>query len=379
MGRELAMIYLASLETKTDDKLSGYYPIKTRTELDVTVSQTGSFNRVIIRKDFAEINFTPSGLAEYIEQVKAMNPNVIIELEPDVEAYSSNTFVNVLKGINDIDELIDAAFNKEQEFFGTIRELLDQKIDVNDKLTQAANTIALQQTTNDQLRREIEDLQHQLDIERTNKLYLKNALDTIVGRINFQYGAQIDKKRLFYTDRNQYDKVIYIKEMTRVQYVDSLVYYLQQILKIIHTIPVRVLCIESFYATGKVSLYPNMVPHYSLKEKDVINNDILMLGVQPKLLKDILRNPSNISILIVLDRGGYVVPHIVGDNVEYFYTVSDVKDKPDKVPNARCISYSGSTLNIPLIQGFEDMDPSKKMSMYSSMPIIKKIIEVLNV
>lgn len=373
------MIYLASLETRTDDKLSGYYPIKTRTELDVTVSQTGSFNRVIIRKDFAEINFTPSGLAEYIEQVKAMNPNVIIELEPDVEAYSSNTFVNVLKGIDDIDELIDAAFNKEQEFFDTIRELLDQKIDVNNKLTQAANTIALQQTTNDQLRREIEDLQHQLDIERTNKLYLKNALDTIVGRINFQYGAQIDKKRLFYTDRNQYDKVIYIKEMTRVQYVDSLVYYLQQILKIIHTIPVRVLCIESFYATGKVSLYPNMVPHYSLKEKDVINNDILMLGVQPKLLKDILRNPSNISILIVLDRGGYVVPHIVGDNVEYFYTVSDVKDKPDKVPNARCISYSGSTLNIPLIQGFEDMDPSKKMSMYSSMPIIKKIIEVLNV
>lgn len=373
------MIYLASLETRTDDKLSGYYPIKTRTELDVTVSQTGSFNRVIIRKDFAEINFTPSGLAEYIEQVKLMNPNVIIELESDVEAYSSNTFVNVLRSLKTVDDVIYTAINREQEFFNTLQELLDEKIDVNDKLTQAANTIALQQTTNDQLRREKEDLEHQLEIERNNKLYLHSALNTIVGRINFQYGTQIDKKRLFYTDRNQYDKVIYIKELTRVQYVDSLVYYLQQILKIIHTIPVRVLCIESFYATGKVSLYPNLVPHYCLKEKDVISNDILMLGVQPKLLNDILRNPSNISILIVLDRGGYIVPHIIGDNVEYFYTVSDEKEKPDNVPNARCISYAGSTLNIPLIPDFEEMDPSKKMSMYSSMPIVKKIIEVLDV
>lgn len=373
------MIYLASLETKTDDKLSGYYPLKTRTELDVVVAQTGSFNRIIVRKDFAELNFTPSGLAEYIEQVKLMNPNVIIELEPDVESYSANTFINVLRGVQNIDDLISMALHKEQEFFSTLKELLDQRIDVNDKLTQAANTIALQQTVNDQLRREKEDLEHQLQIERTNKQYMQNALNTIVGRINFQYGTQIDKKRLFYTDRNQYDKIIYIKELTRVQYVDSLVYYLQQILKIIHTIPVRVLCIESFYATGNVQLYPNLVPHYSLKEKDVINNDILMLGIQPKLLKDILRNPSNISILIVLDRGGYIVPHVIGDNVEYFYTVSDVKDKPENVPNARCISYAGNTLNIPLIPDFEEMDPSKKMALYSSMPIVKKIIEVLNV
>lgn len=373
------MIYLASLETRTDDKLSGYYPIKTRTDLDITVTQTGSFNRIIIRKDFAEKNFTPTGLAEYIEQVKLMNPNVIIELEPDVELYSTNSFVNVLRGIDSAEELIDAAIGHERQFFDTIQELLDIKIDVNAKLTQAANTIALQQTTNDQLTREKEDLEHQLTIERTNKQYLQNALNTIVGRINFQYGAQIDKKRLFYTDGHQYDKVIYIKELTRVQYVDSLVYYLQQILKIIHTIPVRVLCIEGFYATGKVELYSNLVPHYSLKEKDVISNDILMLGIQPKLLKDILRNPSNISILIVLDRAGYVVPHIIGDNVEYFYTVSDLKDKPENVPNARCISYASETLNIPLIPDFEGMDPSKKMALYSSMPIIKKIIEVLNV
>lgn len=371
------MIYLASLKPEINDKLSGYYHIKTITELNKVVVQTMKFNKIIIRKDFVESNFTPVGFSEYINQIRLINPNISIVLEEGIE-FNNDSVINDLKELNSIDDIISMLFYNEKEFFNSFKELVSKKIDTNDKLTKAANVIALQQIENDKLRREKEDLEHQLEIERKNKQYIKNALSTIIGRINFQYGVKIDENRLFYTDDNMYNKILYIKELTRVQYVDSLVYYLQQILKIIYGIPVRILCIESFYATGKVELY-NFIPHYKLKEKDVISSDILMLGVQPKLLKDILKNPSNISILIILDRCGYIVPHVIGDNVEYFYTVSDLGDKPENIPNARCISYSMDALNIHYIKGFSDMDASKKLSLYSSMKIVKDIIKTLEV
>lgn len=45
------MIYSASLVEQTEDKLNGYYPIKTREDLDKVVAQVDSSNRIIIRQD----------------------------------------------------------------------------------------------------------------------------------------------------------------------------------------------------------------------------------------------------------------------------------------------------------------------------------------
>ena len=105
--------------------------------------------------------------------------------------------------------------------------------------------------------------------------------------------------------------------------------------------------------------------------------DILMMGMQPKLMTDILKNPSNISLLIVLDRCGYIAPHIKGENVEYLYTVSDVEDIPKEVPRSRIISYQEDTLYIPLVENFQELDKGERISKYSSMEIIKQIVSLI--
>ena len=141
--------------------------------------------------------------------------------------------------------------------------------------------------------------------------------------------------------------------------------------------PTRVLCIEGYYAEGKIDQYPQLKPHHNLIERDVLKGDILMLGMQPKLMQDILKNASNISILIVLDRGGYAVPHISGDNVEVIYTVSDLKDKPEWIPNGRCISYSNDSLFIKYLKDFDKMDITTRIGAYSSMSIMKKLVQLI--
>ena len=141
--------------------------------------------------------------------------------------------------------------------------------------------------------------------------------------------------------------------------------------------PTRILVVESYYATGKIPLYPNLTPHHELIERDVIKGDILMFGMQPNIMEDILKNASNISILIVLDRAGYAVPHISGDNVEMLYTVSDLKDIPSDVPLGRVISYSEQTQFIKYIKDFDRMDASARIGEYSSMSIVKNIINLV--
>ena len=102
-----------------------------------------------------------------------------------------------------------------------------------------------------------------------------------------------------------------------------------------------------------------------------------MLGMQSRLMEDILKNTTKTSILIVLDRGGFEVPHIYGDNVEYLFQYSDIKDKPETVPSMRCITYDDSTLSIPYIEGYDDMNITDRISKYSSMPITKAIVEMI--
>lgn len=371
------MIYSASLAESIDDKLHGYYPIKTREELDKIVAQVDTTNRVIIRSDFAETYFTPASLVNYISNVSLINTNVIIQLDENTEKYNVNDYFSKMLRCENIDELLSLVIHNEKQFFSCYHEVFTQVDELQSALVEAGSAIARQQEVNDSLSRKIEELEHQLKVERSNKQFVSSQLNTLVARINYQYNKGIDKSRMFYTDRNKFDKVLYIKETTRVQYVDSLIYYLSEIIKVIYNMPVRVLCIESYYAMDKVRLYSNFVPHYELKERDVISGNVLMLGVQPKLLEDILKNPSNISILIVLDRGGYQVPHVIGDNVEYFYTVSDKKDALEGLPDARIISYDKTTLNIPVIDKFDSLDPSVRMTKYSSLPIVKKLIEVI--
>lgn len=102
-----------------------------------------------------------------------------------------------------------------------------------------------------------------------------------------------------------------------------------------------------------------------------------MSGYQPKLMTDILKNSNHVHYLIILDRGGYHVPHVSGGNVSTVYTASDVKDVPKNVSMKDVITYEEATLNIPYIEGFDEMSPEIKIQKYSSMPIMKGLISML--
>lgn len=371
------MIYLASLVEETDDKLEGCTIIKTKAELNRVVADNRAANRVKIRRGFAQEFFTPSGLLAFVENAKALNRNLVIELDEASEILTLERFKEKLRLARSTDELISLAAMYPKEFKDTVAVLARSDLDVQGELLAASNRVSRLQATVEAQRREMEELKHSVELEQKNKYAATSRLESLIKRINYQYGVGVDERRLFELSGNRFDKIVYVKEYSRVQYMDSFLYYLKEILKILYSMPTRMLVIESFYGSLYPRMYPGLVPHFKLKERDVIAGDILMLGIQPHLMEDILKNSSNVSILIVLDRGGYQAPHLHGGNVTYFYSASDVGDLPEGIPNSRIISYSEDTLFIPLIKGFEKMDSSERVSRYSSMEITKHVIKII--
>lgn len=371
------MMYLASLEEEMKDKVDGYKFVHTKTELDRIVANNTVANKVVIRQDFAHEFFTPTGLMSYIENVRKVNFNIVIELDIQDAIITNDVIIQKMARCKDISEMVQLMLYHDVEFTDTLNQLIDKYMSNKNEMLEFSNQVARLQSIVEQQKAELEEKDYLISNELANKLQYQSKLNALVSRINYQYNKGIDESKLFTVDKNSYDKVLYIKEITRVQYTDSLVYYLQEILKTLYSMPTRVVCIENYYADGKIPQYPNLVPHHKLIERDVLSGDILMLGMQPNLMQDILKNSSNISILIILDRGGYSVPHVRGDNVEMLYTVSDLADKPEDVPNGRVISYSENTLFIKYIKDFEKMDMSERLSAYSSMHIVKCIVDLL--
>ncbi len=371
------MTYLASLTEEMADKVQGYYPIKTKEDLDIVVCNNRQNNTVIIRRDFATKYFTPSGLQQYIENVKAFNRNVDIKLDEKSLVMTMPRMISKLAEVNDPEEYSDLLCTYPKEFLDAMKFLLRDESMHQKELLNASGDVSRLQAIIDEYANDKADLAHKLDVEQENKFFVQTKLSTLVNRINFQYNADVDEKTMFVQNEHKYDKILYFKEITRVQYMDSFIYYLKEILKVLYSMPARLLVIEGYYASGKERLYPGLVPHHKLTEEDVLSNDVLMLGMQPKLMHDILQNPSNISILIVLDRAGFISPHIRGKNIEYFYTASDRSDIPDNVPNSRIISYKDDTLFIPMIEGYDKLDDGQRISKYSSLEIVKNIISMV--
>ena len=371
------MTYLASLTEEMADKVQGYYPIKTKEDLDIVVCNNRQNNTVIIRRDFATKYFTPSGLQQYIENVKVFNRNVDIKLDEKSLVMTMPRMISKLAEVNDTEEYSDLLCTYPKEFLDAMRFLLRDESMHQKELLNASGDVSRLQAIIDEYANDKADLAHKLNVEQENKFFVQTKLSTLVNRINFQYNADVDEKTMFVQNEHKYDKILYFKEITRVQYMDSFIYYLKEILKVLYSMPARLLVIEGYYASGKERLYPGLVPHHKLTEEDVLSNDVLMLGMQPKLMHDILQNPSNISILIVLDRAGFISPHIRGKNIEYFYTASDRSDIPDNVPNSRIISYKDDTLFIPMIDGYDKLDDGQRISKYSSLEIVKNIISMV--
>lgn len=371
------MMYLASLDEATKDKVDGYKFIHTKSELDCIVVDNLQSNKVVIRRDFAHEYFTPSGIKAYIDNVRKINPNIIIELDKSVNTITQDSFIDKLAACRNLDEVIMLQGAHEKEFMDALEHLVKGERTDRNSMLEYANQISRLQSIIEGLQSELKEKEFSMRTEIENKLSYQSKFHALISRINYQYNVNVDKNKMFHVDENSYDKILYIKEISRVQYTDTLIYYLKEILKVLYGLPTRVVVIEGYYANGKIPQYPNYVPHHELIERDVIKGDILMLGMQPNIMQDILKNSSRVSILIVLDRGGYSIPHISGDNVEVMYTVSDLRDIPEGVPYGRVISYSDQTNFIKFIKDFDSLDTSARLSQYSSMKVVKNLIELI--
>lgn len=372
------MEYLCTTNITTDDKLSNKNFISTIKELNKVVVDNKSHHKVVIRRDFIDEYFPYNQLSTYIKDIAKINPNIIIETDGYNPQYEiDNDMMSLITNNMNKDDLTTLLQFKSHDFIETLLKLI-QHYNVNRNFElEGASIIAGLRENIDALNNKVEELTDLLQKETINKADVQDRLSVLVNRINYTHNVGVDESMLFRSESNNYDKVIYIKEVTRVQYIDTLVMSLQEILKLMYNMPTRLTVIEGYYANGKVPLYPGLKPHYRLTERDVLSNDILMLGYQPKLFGDIMRNPSNVSILIVLDRCGYASPHLFGDNVQYLYTASDPDDVPSRVPRSRIISYKEDTLFIPHIKGFNELSDSEKVQRYSSLKIIKQILSLI--
>ncbi len=371
------MMYLASLVEEMKDKVDSYQFIHTKSELDKIVVNNTASNKVVIRQDFAHEYFTPTGLMEYIENARRINCNLVVELDIKDEVLTRDAMITKIAECRNLSEIIMLQGAHEKEFMDTLKYLIARNNADFKQMLAYSNQVSRLQSIVEGLQTEIAEKDYTIQLESANKLSYQSKFHALISRINYQYNAGVDKNKLFQVDKNSYDKILYIKEISRVQYTDTLVYYLKEIMKTLYAMPTRILVIEGYYAEGKIPLYPNLVPHHNLIERDVLKGDILMLGMQPSIMQDVLKNSSNISILIILDRGGYSVPHVVGPNVEMLYTVSDLKDVPAGIPMGRVISYENTTQFIKYIKDFDKMDTSARISEYSSMSIVKNIVDLL--
>jgi len=329
-----------------------------------------------IRKDFANKFFTYTALCDFVEYSASIVPHVRIVVEDTL--YDTTTqAARELRMYKTPDEFIYALEHNPSRILSTIQTLCKSYLEANDDASVANNKIATMLV-------QIEDLNKNLEYAKIDKdklsemcNELQSKLHALVSRINFSYEKTINPDNLFVSKHNNYTHVLYLKEITRVHYTDTFVYYLQEILKTLYSMPVRTVVIEPYYAYGRSSLYPAFKPHWDLTYRDVYSGDILMAGYQPKVMNDILQNPNHVNYLIVLDRGGYMYPHIDCKNVTTIYLASDLKDVDPVISKDKVISYSDETLFIPYIDNFDKLSPEEKIQKYSSMSVTKELIKYL--
>lgn len=371
------MTYVACLNQDSKEIIEGNVCINSTRELYRVLLEEGS-TKIIMKRDFAEEYFTPSGLAHFVDNAKSVKPGITFVLD-DVLPMFNEDLIKEIRSFTSIDELIYAIERKPKEFMHILRVLCDNYINTYTEALLANNKIATLHLQNSSLLSQIESIEK----ERQNLTEVKNdyeaKFNTLLSRINFRYEKDVKGSTMFQVRGNRYDKILYIKEITRVHYTDTLIYYLQELLKSLYEVPVRLVVIEPPYAYGRAKYYPMCKPHFDLTYNDVRSENIFMAGMQAGLMENILKNSSSVNYLIILDRSGYAVPHVLGDNVEVVYCVSDTNDIDvgDKIPADRIISYSETTMNIPFIPGFNYLSVEEKINKYSSMTIIQKLIELI--
>lgn len=370
------MIYEARLTYDNDVVIKGNRCITTPAELYQIVLYKDT-TEIYINREFADAFFTPSGLSDFIENAALVNPSCTVTADADVRDFNMKA-IRALSSYQSVEEVVFQMQAHPREMMGLIKLLCANYTDTYSETLVANNKVSALQLQNSELLEKLENKTQEYTRLLENKSLVEARLGTLVGRINYSYEKDIDPTQFLQIEgENHYTKILYVKERTRVRYVDTLLYYLKEILKTLYNVPARGVVIAPYYSYGGIKLYNGYEPSYDLSYTQLYQSDIYMPGFQPGIMRDILKNPSNVEYLIILDRCGFDVPHVLGDKVEYIYTMSDLEDNYDSTILQRIISYSHKTLYIQHIQDFNELSIEERVSRYSSMPILKFLVELL--
>lgn len=371
------MIYVCTLSNDKNIVLEGKEALRTVDDLYKVIAKPDCTG-IEIRDDFVEKFYSPRSISKLLNEIKILNPRINIVTENNYwtkDDYNMD-FIDMLKDPEDFTLWVLA--NKEESF-----DLYKSLVEEHNEVVQDS-LVANSKISN--LNLDYVELERTLKEEKARSAYLNEMLqlvnskhNTLVNKINMSYNIGVSMENLEGIDLkvNTYQKILYIKEVTRVIYTDSFIYYLQEILKTLYPKPARLLVIEAPYAYKKSRLYPNCKNHLNMCVGDVFKEDIFTAGYQENVTKDILKNPSRYPYLIILDRSGWDKPFVRGKNVETYYTISDLKDAQGFESFNRILSYNKNTLHVNHIEDFDEMPPQEKMKRYSSMEIMHKTIDLL--
>lgn len=371
------MIYVCTLSNDKNIVLEGKEALRTVDDLYKVIAKPDCTG-IEIRDDFVEKFYSPRSISKLLNEIKILNPRINIVTENNYwtkDDYNMD-FIDMLKDPEDFTLWVLA--NKEESF-----DLYKSLVEEHNEVVQDS-LVANSKISN--LNLDYVELERTLKEEKARSAYLNEMLQlvnskhgTLVNKINMSYNIGVSMENLEGIDLkvNTYQKILYIKEVTRVIYTDSFIYYLQEILKTLYPKPARLLVIEAPYAYKRSRLYPNCKNHLNMCVGDVFKEDIFTAGYQENVTKDILKNPSRYPYLIILDRSGWDKPFVRGKNVETYYTISDLKDAQGFESFNRILSYNKNTLHVNHIEDFDEMPPQEKMKRYSSMEIMHKTIDLL--
>ena len=331
---------------------------------------------VRLTKEFVDKFFTYTALCDFVENCASVAPNAAIIVE-GTEYSDMPGAVKSLSRYKSVEEFNYALSYNPTKTIATIQDLCKYYSETRDEATVAASKLSSAVMQLEQAIREKDEVLTDYDklLSTYNETVAK--FEALVNRVNFRYEKTINPDEMFLVRDNKFKRILYIKEITRVHYVDTLLHYLRETLMTLYNVPARSLVIEPYYSYGRESMYPDYKPHWNLTYQDVYSGNILMAGFQPKLMKDIMLNSNHVHYLIILDRGGYMTPHVEGSNVSVLYTASDLKDVPESIDRSKVISYSEDSLYIPYVDGFEELSPEEKVQKYSSMSVTQALIDVL--
>lgn len=306
--------------------------------------------------------------------------NAVLTPLPKNKKHSNNVIDMLRFNLQTPDFLIDYILSNPELAIPELRRLLN--VDAALK----AETIALHSRLdtlvleNVKLQEEKEKLLEDLSRQQSETERLQAKHNALLAKINQQYHVAYDEDNIegFNISVCRYDKILYIKELTRVHFVDSLLYYVQCILNTLNDKPTRFLVIEKEYSFSSTRLYPNHTPHNNLTYSELKTADICSIGFQKDIINSVLQNPSNAKYLIVLDRSGHDFLAIKGDRVRTLYTMSDLEDnKYFGAPPDITISYNTDTFYVPVIEDFDRMSDAERINAYSSLESTKALITTI--